>query len=169
MTTDLKKVHALIADSDRNLRSIIRGLLNAFGLPLENIRQCDNGEAALELLDIRKSDFLITGWKMTPMDGLTLVRTLRNPNATPAPGIPVIFCSRFLDQRLLQDVRSAGVNEVIVKPINAGAIKSRVTAVLERPRPVITLTNYIGPDRRRGANRWNGVDRRSDERDFFID
>jgi CheY-like chemotaxis protein len=171
MAADLKNVHALVADGDRNHRQIVRSLLNSFGIPLDQVRQCNNGKDAIELLEIRNSDFLITGFQMSPMNGLELVRALRHPDTTPAPGIPIIFCSRSLDQRMLIDALGAGANELIVKPINAGAIKRHITAVLERPRPLISLPNYIGPDRRRGysGGTWDGVERRSGKDDFFID
>lgn len=163
-----ERLRALIADQNQNLRQIVRGLLYDYGLRLDNIEQCADGEEALQKLARAKFDFLITGWRMTPMDGLTLTRTLRNPDVTPAPGIPIIFCSSFLDRRLLDDVRQAGANEVIVKPINAGAINSRVTAILEQPRPLITVTDYVGPDRRRLPESWLGIERRAKDRDWFI-
>jgi CheY-like chemotaxis protein len=149
MDLDHQKIHALIADREKHLRDIIRGLLHELGLPLENIRQCGSGEDALELLKIRKSDFLVAGRQMEPMDGLTLIRTLRDPDLTPAPGIPIIFCSDSVDMRLLDTAYAAGVNEILVKPFNAQAIRSRVTAVLERPRPIVHSPTYVGPQKGR--------------------
>ena len=135
---------------------------------MRNIRHCGDGNEALRLLRHRVSDFLIAGGRMAPMDGLTLIRKLRDPNVTPAPGIPIIYCSRDVDAQTLKQVRGAGVNEVVLKPITADAIRTKVVAVLERPRPVITLTSYIGPDRRRLPQDWAGEERRDGEEDVFI-
>ena len=128
---------------------IIRSVLYDLGFSLDRIRLCQNGDEALDLLKIARSDILITCLRMTPMDGLTLIRTLRDPKSTPAPEIPIIFCSAVLDMKLLDDVRQAGANEIIRKPIDAARIKSHIDAIIERPRPTIRLADYIGPDRRR--------------------
>lgn len=152
MAIDLQKIHALIADRDRHIREIIRGLLHDLGLSPDNIRLCGNGEDALELLKIRRSDLLITGRRMSPMDGLTLTRTLRDPALTPARGIPIIFCSSGIDTQIFEAAYAAGVNEILVKPFNARSIRSRVMAVLERPRPIVQTSSYIGPDTGRPAN-----------------
>lgn len=146
MAADRRKTHALIADQDRHLRDLLRGSLRELGIPLENIRQCSSGADALEFLRIRRADFLITGAQMAPVDGLTLIRTLRNPGQTPAPGIPIIFCSAGVDLALLDTLYVAGVNEILVNPFTAQALNSRVTAVLDRPRPVIRTAAYVGPD-----------------------
>jgi len=146
MTADLRKTHALIANQDRYLRELLRGSLHELGLPLENIRQCGNGADALEYLQIRQSDFLIAGQQMEPIDGLELIRVLRDPAKTPAPGIPIIYCSGSVDLALLDTLYAAGVNEILVTPFNAQAINSRVTAVLERPRPIVSTATYVGPD-----------------------
>lgn len=169
MATDYRSVHPLIADGDRHLRNILRDLLADLGIPRSNIREAQNGEGALELLNIQRSTFLIVAQQMIPMDGLTLVQKLRDPNLTPAPGIPIIFCSGQLHREFLTKIHHAGVNEAIAKPVNARAVYRCIAAVLEKPRPVITLANYIGPERRFIAvPRDKEEDRRSSDDDFYI-
>jgi CheY-like chemotaxis protein len=168
MAIDYQKIQPLIADGDRQLRNIIRDLLIGLGIPRSNIRDCATGADAIELLTIRRSDFLVAELRMSPMDGLTLLRRLRNPDVTPAPGIPVILYSDTLDEDMLTELRGAGVNEVLVKPINGVAIRSRVAAVLERPRALVNRPDYIGPERRRNKGPWDGVERRSRKDDYFI-
>jgi two-component system, chemotaxis family, chemotaxis protein CheY len=142
-------MRVLIADREENMRMIIRNVLYDLGFSLDHIRLCENGKDALELLTIGRSDILITCLRMTPIDGLSLIRKLRDPKSTPAPEIPIIFCSAVLDMQLLDDVRQAGANEILLKPVNAARIKSRIDTIIEKPRPTVRLANYIGPDRRR--------------------
>lgn len=139
----------MIADRDPHLRMLVRTVLRDLGFSFENIRLCHDGEEALELLSVAKSDILITCLRMTPMDGLTLIRRLRDPKTSPARDISIVFCSAVLDMKLLDEVRLAGANEVIVKPINASAIRTRIDAIVANPRPMIRLKDYVGPDRRR--------------------
>lgn len=168
MAIEFNKIHPLIADGDRQLRNIIRDLLIGLGIPRANIRDCDSGADAIELLTIRRSDFLIAELRMSPMDGLTMLRRLRDPKITPVPGVPVILYSETLDEDVLAEIRGAGVNEVLVKPINGAAIRRHVTSILERPRQLINQPDYIGPDRRRNTGPYDGVERRSGKEDFFI-
>lgn len=168
MATDYRSVHPLIADSDRHLRNILRDILADLGISRSNIREAKNGEEVLELLNIQRSAFLIVAQKMTPMDGLTLVRKLRDPKVTPAPAIPIIFCSAQLDREFLTKIHHAGVNEAIAKPVNVEAVRRRVVAVLEHPHPIITLENYIGPERRLLSIPRDGADRRNSDDDFYI-
>lgn len=156
-----EKLRVLIAERDAHLRLVIRGLLRDIGFSFENIRLCRDGEEALELLSVAKSDILITCLRMTPMDGLTLIRRLRDPKATPAADISIIFCSAVLDMKLLDEVRLAGANEIIVKPINAAAVKTRIDSIVENPRPMIRLQDYVGPDRRRLPDEPGQNDRRT--------
>jgi CheY-like chemotaxis protein len=149
MPASYESLRILIADRDPHLRMLIRSILRDLGFSFEHIRLCRDGEEALELLSIAKSDILITCLRMTPMDGLTLIRRLRDPKTTPARDISIVFCSAVLDKKLLDEVRLAGANEVIVKPINAAAVKSRIDAIVDNPRPTIRLKDYVGPDRRR--------------------
>jgi len=168
MAIDFLQIHPLIADGDRQLRNIIRDLMIGLGIPRSNIRDCDNAADAIQLLTIRRSDFLIAELRMSPVDGLTLLRRLRDPSVTPAPGIPVILYSDTLDRDLLIEIGRAGVNEFLVKPINGTIIRRHVSSILERPRRLIKQPDYVGPDRRRRNIPWDGVERRSGKEDFFI-
>jgi hypothetical protein len=53
------------------------------------------------------------------------------------------------------------VNEAIAKPISASAIKSRISAILEKPRPLVKADAYVGPDRRRVEDENMPSDRRT--------
>lgn len=127
------------------------------GIRLDRIRECSDGAEALELLSIQRSGLLITAWRMQPMDGLTLLRRLRDPGITPAPGIPVIFSASVMDTELLDEVFAAGADAVLTQPMTAAKVQSRVTALVENPRPIIRTDTYVGPDtvNRAKNNFWN--------------
>ena len=160
MPTDYSKIRVIIADRDDHLRNLIREMLRNFGFIRERIRTCKEGSEALLLLTIERADLVITGMRMTPMDGLTLIRRLRDPRVSPAPGIPIILCSAVLDKKLLHEVWSAGANGLLTKPVSASAIKIHIDAIIDRPEPIVQRDDYIGPDRRRAPDRIRPDDRR---------
>ena len=41
-----------------------------------------------------------------------------------------------------------GVNEYLRKPVSAQALLDRLTAILAKPRPVVQLGDYYGPEPR---------------------
>jgi CheY-like chemotaxis protein len=149
MSTAYSTFRVLIVDADKFSRDLLKEVLEALGFEGENIFRIEDGAEALETLRIKKVNVVICDRNMGTIDGVDFVRKLRDPKKSPALGVPVIFCSHQLDRQLVEEVREAGINEVIVKPITLGAVKSRIRILLEKPRPLVNLTNYVGPDRRR--------------------
>ena len=166
MSKAYKTLRVLIVDADKFSRDLIKDILESLGFEGERIFRMGNGAEALESLRTNKVDIVICARTMGPIDGVAFVRTLRDPEESPAPGVPVIFCSRQLDRHLVDEIRGAGVNEVIAKPITISAIESRVHALLEKPRPLLEVSDYVGPDRRRVDEGNVPRERRAQNRDI---
>jgi two-component system, chemotaxis family, chemotaxis protein CheY len=166
MSRAYKMLRVLIVDADKFSRDLIKDVLESLGFEGEKIFRTGNGAEALENLRTNKMDIVICSRNMGPIDGVTFVRTLRDPKESPAPGVPVVFCSRQLDRQLVDEIRRTGVNEVIVKPVTISAIESRVRALLEKPRPLLKVSDYVGPDRRRVDEGNVPRERRAQNRDI---
>lgn len=141
--------HVLIVEDHAFTRVLIREVLHNLGFALANIHEADEGGAALRILGNRKIDLVLCDWQMEPMDGLTFVRTLRNPEKNPNPYLPVVFCTAFAERDVIEQARDAGVNEIMTKPFTAKAIESRIENALSNPRSFVQTADYFGPDRRR--------------------
>jgi two-component system, chemotaxis family, chemotaxis protein CheY len=50
--------------------------------------------------------------------------------------------------RVVEAVR-LGVNEYLRKPVSAQALLDRMTSIVARPRPVVQLGDYYGPEPRK--------------------
>lgn len=165
MAFSYDQLQVLIVDDNEFTRSLIKEVLNIIGFQLPNIQEASDGLAALKSLEETKVHIVISDWRMEPMDGLTFVRKLRDPQNSPDPFVPVIFCSAYTEQELIERARDIGVNEVIAKPVSIGNIESRIRAVLEQPRPFVDENYYFGPDRRRRRDGpADGRDRRQKKR-----
>lgn len=169
MTANFSNLRVLVVEDDAHTQTLIKSVLEHLGFQNGNIHRSMHGAEALEFLKARQVDFIICDWAMEEMDGLELVRILRDPKKTPAPKIPIILCSGKLDREALDKMLYSGVNEAIVKPISIGAIESRITALLERPRAIFENENYVGPDRRRRETEVGPRERRSKPRDTESD
>ena len=149
MSYSYDQLRVLVVEDNQHTRALIRSVLQNLGFNAGHIREAFDGLSALEELQKEAVHIVISDWRMEPMDGLTFVRTLRDPEKSPDPFVPVILCSAYTDQELIESARDIGINEIIAKPISIGNIKSRIHAILDKPRPFVNASNYFGPDRRR--------------------
>ena len=155
---DLSKVRILVADDSRFMRQLLTAVLT--GLRIPHPYSAPNGEMALRIISEAKPDLLITDWEMGPMNGIELVRALRDEKTSPNPTIPIIMMASHCALARVIEARDTGANEFIAKPITIDAVYKRLVSLIERPRPFIRLESYFGPDRRRKIEEFAGDDRR---------
>ena len=136
----------LVVDDNAALRGLLRVSLQAFGC--HSVLEADSVDRALELLEAGPVDLVITDWKMSPRDGLDLVRTIRTPLVNAYSQIPVVMLTAYSDEIRMRDARNAGVNEFLVKPFTAERLARALICALGEPRDFITTDDFFGPDRR---------------------
>lgn len=155
---DLARIDALVVDDHREMRTLVSELLR--GLGLREIRTATDGEAALAKIRERPADLVLTDWKMGPMDGLALVRQLRDEFGSPCPTVPIIMMTAHTERERVAQARDAGVTEFLAKPVTIDALYKRIVSVIEDPRDFVRTKRYFGPDRRRKNREFEGEDRR---------
>ncbi len=152
----------LVVDDNHHMRSLIKELLKAIGV--NNVLEAADPTDAFEILRTNPIDLLLVDFSMPMIDGVEFVQMIRNSADSPNPFIPVIMVTGHSERSKVMAARDAGVNEFLVKPINARNLLSRLQSVVENPRPFVKVANYFGPDRRRGANpKHEGPWRRRDD------
>ncbi|MCH8521624.1 response regulator [Glycocaulis sp.] len=156
----LAKVRFLIVDDNAAMRGLIRAVLAAFGC--DYVFEAADAKRALGILAVEQIDILITDWKMSPVDGLSLVRHLRDPEKSANPFIPIIMLTAYAEPSRVRAARDAGVTEFLAKPFSAEQLFKRVQVIVNRPRPFVRTKAFFGPDRRRVTNEYEGPERRED-------
>lgn len=150
MTTGLEALSVLLADDNPHMREIVGVLLNNFGI--KQLRAVRDGSEGLHMLRGWQPDFAIIDFKMEPMDGVEFTRQVRNSPESRNPYLPIIMMTGHSARSRVYEARDAGVNEFVVKPVNARILLDRIMAVIYRPRPFVRTASYFGPDRRRRAD-----------------
>ena len=145
----LEKLNILVVDDNRDMRALLRRILNAGGV--RQVREAEDGASALEMLRDEGCDIVLTDLAMTPMDGLAFARAVRAARDTLNPQIPIIMISGHTEKHRVEAARDAGVTEFLVKPITPRGLFARIHDILERPRSFVNTARYFGPDRRRKA------------------
>ena len=114
-----------LVDDDKNILASVSMLLEQEGY---HVRTFSAGAAALTALTTTAPDLAILDIKMPRMDGLELLRRLRQAN----PELPVIFLTSKDEEIDELMGLNAGADDYIRKPFSQRLLLERVRAVLRR-------------------------------------
>lgn len=142
----LQGIRVLVVDDNAALRGLLRVSLQAFGC--HSVLEAHSVDQALVQLEASPVDLVITDWKMSPRDGLDLVRTIRAPLLNDYSQIPVVMLTAYSDATRVRDARNAGASEFLVKPFTAERLAQALICALGETREFITTNDFFGPDRR---------------------
>jgi signal transduction histidine kinase/DNA-binding response OmpR family regulator/HAMP domain-containing protein len=100
--------------------------------PAIHVAVAENGKVALELFEAQRPDIVITDLSMPVMDGLTAAQELRMIEARNGwPRTPVIAATAHVLDSDREEVRRAGIDDFIAKPLK----KEALLALIEKWRP----------------------------------
>jgi putative nucleotidyltransferase with HDIG domain len=121
----LKKRLVLVVDDSQIIINIIQKGLEKEGF---EVVTASNGQAALDILEERTPDLIISDLNMPIMDGLTFCRTVRlKPNFS---GIPFVAMSSESDRFRMRQMLQSGAATYIVKPFNVDQLIIMVEKLL---------------------------------------
>jgi CheY-like chemotaxis protein len=138
----LHELTYLVVDDLELMRAVTVNQLRALGC--EKVKVARNGASALETLRNSKVDVVLCDWNMPVMSGLDLLKTVR---ADPALAkLPFLMITAEAERTRIEEVINAGVSGLLVKPYNAGNLKSRLDKVLSgQPRQARTTVGLAVP------------------------
>lgn len=110
----------LIVDDSETSRMIIRKCLSMTGDEDSTFLEAEDGIRALSILGSVGVDLLVTDLNMPRMDGITLLRKLRQGDRT--RHLPVVVISSMGNDHLDQELHSLGVVSIIRKPLTPAKV-----------------------------------------------
>lgn len=113
-----------LVDDDRNILTTVSIALQAEGFAT---RVYSDGEAALKALLENPPDLAVFDIKMPRMDGMELLRRLREQSA-----LPVIFLTSKDDEQDEEAGLEMGADDYIAKPFSLRLLLARIRAILRR-------------------------------------
>lgn len=137
----------LVVDDNQFMRKLVRNLLVNVGV--KNVHEAGDGIAGLEAIRTLSPDVVVLDWEMPFLNGAELVRIVRSPGVFPVPDIPIIMLSGHGERWRVVEAARLGVNEYLRKPISAKALLDRLVTILAKPRPMVQLGSYYGPEPRK--------------------
>ena len=116
----------LVVEDSRIMRQMVRAALSDDDY---EVHEREDGRQGLEAVSTLAPDLVITDVNMPEMDGLALVRAVRQLPSFRVT--PVIVLTTESADDMKQSGRAAGATGWIVKPFDPGQLRDVVTRVLE--------------------------------------
>jgi two-component system, NtrC family, response regulator PilR len=117
----------LIVDDERSMREMLAILLRREG---HDVVVAENGRGAIDCLDRKPFDLVVSDARMPDIDGLEVLRHARSIN----PSVIAIMITAFGSADLIKGVEQLGVTDYVEKPFNTEVLKFRIRKELDRRR-----------------------------------
>ncbi len=124
----LSKHSILVVDDDNVIRKLVSTILHLNGY--EVIEESD-GASALKAIEISTPSLILSDIMMPDMDGLELLKQLRERKETRT--IPIILLTAMDQTENVVEGLKLGADDYIVKPFKQAELLARIRAKLERP------------------------------------
>lgn len=164
----LSNINVLVLDGGAKAATLIQSIFSALGL--KNVFVANDGFQGVQIMKEVRIHMVFTDWELkmkesapktvsesqskdtseiAPISGLKLVERLRKSPMSPNPYIPIIMMMDSASGTEVMMARDVGVNEILLRPVNAEDFCERLISIIDNPKPFITATTYKGPCRRR--------------------
>jgi len=123
-----RNIRILFVDDSKLIREMVESAL--IGLGYINIQSADDGIEALELTEQDEYDFIITDINMPNMDGLELIKNLRNK--LDYISTPILVLTTERSAKMKQKGREVGATSWMVKPFDEKLLHRAILETLEK-------------------------------------
>jgi len=138
--------NVLIVDDEQSYRQLLSLVFESDG---HTIRTAMNGRAALELLQTEPADIIISDVKMPDMDGIELLRSVRETQ----PDLGVVLMTAFASVETAREAFKLGADDFIQKPFDVEELKLIVRKTLEKQALIDENRAFKRAQRERGSVR----------------
>lgn len=157
----------LIVEDEQPIREALGRKLQREGF---SVSLASNGLEGLRLFHAERPDLVVLDIVMPEMDGLTVVRRIREVSETP---IMVLSAKAITEEDIVEGLM-AGADEYLVKPVRLNEFVARVKALLRRAQMTSTEVEhgyedgYLSVDLHRRQVRVNGEKRHLTPTEFKL-
>lgn len=128
ITGTAQRYQVLIADDEPIIREGIRDCIDWAALGMEVAAEAEDGEEALELVGQLRIDIMLVDMNMPFMDGIELIRRLREVR----PECRCLIISGHDEFAYAQEAVRLGVEDYILKPVDAEQLHAALSRLGQR-------------------------------------
>ena len=115
----------LVVDDELSMREVLEITLRQEGY---DVTVADGGEAALRALDAAPFDLVVTDLRMRGVDGLAVLRAVKER----APGTAVLMLTAFASTDTAVEAMKLGAYDYVTKPFKLDELRLTIASALER-------------------------------------
>ena len=121
--------HILVVEDEPDIRELLSFTITRAGF---DVREAENAEDAIKMLDVGTPELIVIDWMLPGMDGIDLAKWLRSDELTST--LPIIMLTARGEE--IDKLRSfeAGVDDYVTKPFSPKELTARIKALLRRTR-----------------------------------
>jgi len=112
----------LVVDDNRVIRLVARTILERLGC---RVIEAADGSEAVAQFQREMPDVMLLDWSMPVMDGLEVLRRLREEAG--GDRVKVIFCSVEADLDFIRKALDRGADEYLIKPFDSEILASKLS------------------------------------------
>jgi two-component system chemotaxis response regulator CheY len=116
----------MIVDDSRAMRMIVNRTLRQAGFEGHDVVEASNGKEAFEAIRGSAPDIVLADWNMPEMNGIDLLRALREAGITVRFG----FVTSEATDEMKQTAREAGAEFFVTKPFTADTLREALGALV---------------------------------------
>jgi two-component system, chemotaxis family, chemotaxis protein CheY len=160
MATAANAQTVLVPDDNRFQQQVLRMIL--IGLGVKEVAAAKDVDEALRVMSEQKFDLVIADYRLGGKSGADFTRLVRGAREGAGDRfIPIIACTTDTTPEVIRELRDAGADEILGKPVSAQSVAAKIDAVINARRRFVSSSNFFGPDRRRQSRTpAAGVERR---------
>jgi len=147
-TPAVESARILVVDDERSMREMLAILLKREG---HEVSVAESGRGAIDLLNQKPFDLVVSDARMPDVDGLEVLRHARSIN----PSVIAIMVTAYGSPDLLRGVAQLGVNDYVEKPFNTEVLRFRIRKELDRRR--LQQENVLLKRAMHSANRFENI------------
>lgn len=134
----------LIVDDEQSYRQLLSLVFEGEG---HSIRTAMNGREAIELLQAEPADLILSDVKMPDMDGIDMLRNLRET----MPDVGVVFMTAFASVESAREAFKLGADDFVTKPFDVEELKLIVKKTLDKQALIDENRAFRRAQRERGS------------------
>ena len=113
-------MYALVADDSGVIRTLVKQALVELGA--SKIDEAEDGQVAIEQIQLHTYDFVVTDLNMPHYSGLDVVKAIRDSGNS----CPIVMQTTEADKSHVLQAIAAGVNDYVLKPFTKESLIQRL-------------------------------------------
>jgi CheY-like chemotaxis protein len=145
-THRLQDVKVLLSDGQSASRGSLRDALLGFGF--RQIEMVERASGVAGFLDRAGADLVVCDTDQPEGDICDVIHGLRHGQVGDDPFVPVMAVTWAPTPPTVEKIVRSGADLLLALPVSADRISGGVQRLIERRKPFVATSDYIGPDRR---------------------